>query len=232
MIVLLLGCVLGFADLDRAGDAYGAGLYGEALRQFENTLSRPGTPEGPVLYNMGNCAFRLGRYAEAMLLYRRAKLRLPRDPEIDFNLELARQRLGLDDPEAETFGAGIEALVEWFTPGEFLALVGGLETAGLVGLLFLRRRRTGRNVMLLILFLALAGAVRLARDQWFLGPPEGIVLKHEIAIRAEPHIELPVHFELEAGEAVRVEERSDRWIRLEHAKGSGWTERSGVGVVE
>ena len=68
--------------------------------------------------------------------------------------------------------------------------------------------------------------------QWFPAAPEGVVMDHKIKVRTEPHAGMPVIVELRAGEIVRVEESSDRWARIVHVRGRGWTERAGVGVVD
>ncbi|MEW6741544.1 MAG: tetratricopeptide repeat protein [Planctomycetota bacterium] len=242
MIALLFGLLLGagdtsvvgpgVVDLTRAERAYRAGKYSEAITTFLEALGEPGVSEGRLLYNLGNCAYRLRRHAEAVYYYRRAELRLRRDPEVEFNRRLAEEQLGVVERYGESFGAAVVGLVDSFTPGELLMLVGGLETASLVGLVLLRRRRAARNVMVLIVLIALAGAGRLLHDRWFGRPLSGIVLASEVELRSEPHSGMPVTLELEAGELVCVEEMSDRWVRVGHSRGGGWTERAGVGVVE
>lgn len=232
MIAFLFSLLIGFYELDRAELAYGSGQFGKALNLYEAALSEPDVPHGPVLYNMGNCAYRMGRFAEALLYYQRAKLRLPRDRKVIFNLHLAEQRLGLDAPPEYSFAAAVKALWNSFTPGELLLLVTVLQIVGLSGLVLLRRRRTSRVCMALLILLALAGALRLVHNQWFAGPPLGLVLNSEIALRSEPHMALAVILKLDAGEKVRVEEISDSWIRVDHSHGSGWTERAGVGIID
>lgn len=232
MIALLFGLLIGFSDLDQAERMVRAGRYGEAHRLYRAALSEEDVPQGPVLYNLGNCAYRLGRYAEAMHCYQRALLRMPRDREVKFNLGLAEQQLGLDAPATESFGAAMEALADSFTPGEFMMMVGGLQGVGLVGFVLLRRRRVARDAMALLVLLGLAGGARLLHTEWFAGPPAGVVLAEEISLRIEPHTDLPATTLLKAGETVRVEELSDRWVRVVHPRGGGWTERAGIGVVD
>jgi hypothetical protein len=232
MIAFLLGILLGSLDLSQAEQAYHAGFYKEALSRYQAALSQPDVAQGPVLYNLGNCAHRLGRYSEALFYYRRAKLRMPRDKALKFNLSLTEQQLGLDPEGSESFRASILALVDSFTPLELLMLVVSLKCVGLMGFVFLRRNRPARNTMVLLVFIALAGAARLVQTQWFPGPLAGVVLKREIALRSEPHTSLTITQTIKAGETVGVKEMSDRWIRIIHTQGSGWTERSGVGVVE
>jgi hypothetical protein len=58
------------------------------------------------------------------------------------------------------------------------------------------------------------------------------VLRGDLAVRAEPHAGMPAVFRLRPGELLRVIEESDRWVRMVHPRGEGWTERTGVGLVE
>jgi tetratricopeptide (TPR) repeat protein len=237
MIALVFGMLLGLGgfatpDMERAKRAYGDGRYGEALALFEAALSEPGMAEGSLLYNLGNCAFRLDRYAEAILFYKRAQLRMPRDGMVKFNLSWAEQQLGIDTPAGESFAAAVVGLADSFLPGELLALVGVLLVAGLVGMVLLQRQRAARNAMALIVLIALAGAAHLVQSQWFPSSPEGVVMEDKIAVRSEPHADMPVVLELRAGETVRVEEASDCWARIVHDQGGGWIERAAVGVVD
>ncbi len=233
-IVLRLFLCVAAPGLAEAESAYRDGRYAEALDLFAEGLDEPGAPRGAVLYDMGNCAYRLGRLAEALLHYERAALRIPRDPELLFNLRLTRRDLGLaDDAAGATLGASVAAFVRSFAPEELLAAACGLETIGLGLLVLFRRRRGARNAAILVLLLAAASGGRLVQVRFFPGPPRGIVLGDEIAVRPEPHADLEPAFRLEAGETVRVEESSGRFVRVSHRKsGTGWTEAAGVGVVD
>jgi hypothetical protein len=237
MIALLLAIFFSLgipesSNLERAEQAYRDGRFGEALALYESALSDPGVAEGPVLFNLGNCAFRLDRPAEAILFYRRAQLRMPRDGKVKFNMEFAGHRLGVDTPGAESFAAAVAGLADSFLPGEMLILVGVLQLVGLTGMVLFKRHRAARNTMALIVLIALAGAAHLVQSQWFPDAPEGVVMDDRIAVRTEPHANMPVVLELRAGETVRIEERSDRWACIAHGRGRGWTKRSGVGVVD
>jgi len=223
-------------EANRAGNAYRAGRFEEALVRYVDLLAEPGESEGELLYNMGNCAYRLERYAEAVLYYRRALVRLPRDGEAVFNLRMAERQLNTDSEAVEPFISALQALAGSFTLGEFLLLIGALQGLGLVGLVLLRRRYAAHSgttaLMVVLVLVGLAGAVRLVHGKWFPGPPYGVVLAEEITLRSEPHSAMPTTYELEAGTVLRVLEMSDRWMYVSHPEGSGWTERAGVGIVD
>jgi len=212
--------------------AYAAGRFEEAYTLFQAALDRQDAPQGALLFNLGNCAYRLGRYAEAVLLFRRARLRMPRDPEVRFNLFLAEQPLGLQSPPSASLRAGLDELLDALTAAELLFLAGGLQAAGLLGLVLLRGRKGWRAAMALAVLLGLAGSGRLAWSLWGGGPREGLVLAPTLEVRPGPHLELEPTLRLRAGERVTVGERSDRWVRIIHERGGGWARSPGVGVVE
>ncbi len=232
MIALLLGLLLGPADLGEAERAYRAGRYEEARTVFEAALSEPDAPRGALLYDMGNCSYRLGRHAEAVLCYRRALLRLPGDEQVEANLRLAERRLGIDTPDDASPGAAVLAWIDAIPPRALLIAVGVMQGVGLVGFVLLRRRRAARAALALLVVIALLGAARLARVHWLSGPPAGVVLHDEIELRAEPRDDSPVSLELGGGELVRLGEASDGWIRVAHPHGAGWTASGGVGVID
>jgi len=218
MTALLLALIMGLADPVDAEAAYSSGRFADALDMYDTVLAEGRHRNDAVLFNMGNCAFRLGRFAEAALYYRRSLLRMPGDGEAAFNLALAEQRLGMDTRPDDSFGSSTLKWIDALSPLELLLLAAGLETLGLVGLVLFRRRPMLRLAMAIVILLSLAGAVRLVHSLWLDDAVEGVVTAREIT--------------LQAGERVRVMEMSDRWMRVEQAEGSGWTERAGVGLVE
>lgn len=234
MIALLLGLCLGSPsgppDLGQAERDYRAGRFEAALRLFEAALSSPDAPQGAVLYDMGNCAFRLGRHAEAVWHYRRAALRLPGDPEVRFNLRLAQRELGLE-AEAERWLAGVFAPFDSLPPWIKLCLLGVVQITGLAGLVLVRRGLAIRGGLLLLALLGLLGAVQLARDAWFAPPPEGVVLA-ATGLRAEPSADGPVTLAIRPGETVHVTRASEGWVEVESPRGRGWTESAGIGMVD
>jgi tetratricopeptide (TPR) repeat protein len=209
----------------RADRAYATGRYEEALALFEAALGDPDAPAGIILFDLGSSAWRLGRHAEALRFWRRAELRLPRDPQVAFNVRFAERQLEVDPPASSPLD-----LLGKLTRTERLATGAAVTAGAIVAMILARRRRIAVGLLALAAVLGLALAVHALG--WLAGAPRGIVLGRDIGLRAEPHRESSTALRLRAGETVRVHERSDRWSRVSHPRGSGWTESAGIGVVD
>jgi tetratricopeptide (TPR) repeat protein len=76
--------------LSAAAAAYAAGDPSTALSLYTAVLAEGSS--APLLYNIGNCHYRVGDHAMAILHYERALKMAPGDDDIRTNLELARSR--------------------------------------------------------------------------------------------------------------------------------------------
>lgn len=220
----------GASAWSRAEQAYRSGQYQRASALFEGVLSNSTVARGPTLYNLGNCAYRLGRFVDAVFHYRRALLRMPRDPQVVFNLDLAERRLNTEAPNRSVRGTVI-SWVQWLQPVELLFLAAALQVIGFIGLTRMHRGRRARVAMALLALLGILGTLRLGYTRFFPEPPIAMVLASEIDLRSEPHTSLGITLKLEAGAIVRIAEMSDRWARVIHPQGGGWTGRAGLGLV-
>ena len=62
--------------------------YAEAIAQYEK-VSEGGNESGELYFNLGNAYYKNGKIQKAIINYERAKLLLPGDEDIQFNLQLA-----------------------------------------------------------------------------------------------------------------------------------------------
>lgn len=212
--------------------AYEADRFNEAKSLYMEALSDMEMPSGPLLYNLGNCAFRSGQYAEAILHYSRARLRMPRDEALEYNLFLTQEHLGLTTPNKTSLGRLLASAVDSFTHREILFAMGALQLIGLAGLIFHNRTRRFIVLVILCILISWAGAAHLVHHQWIDKKIHGIVLNSAVTLRDEPHPDLEDMIRVKAGQQVHVEELSDQWIRVEHEGFLGWTERADIGIID
>jgi len=96
-LILIIGLVAGLngktdSELERLFEqgnaAYQAENYTEAIRRYEDIIAR-GYDSGPLYFNLGNAYYRTSQIGPAILNYERALRRMPNDPNVAFNLQLA-----------------------------------------------------------------------------------------------------------------------------------------------
>lgn len=100
LIFTLLFSMLGImasvqaASLKQANDLYAKGDFSGALTQYQALLDS-GFVSGALCYNLGNAYYKTGNLAAAILNFERAKLYIPKDKDLNYNLEMA-QRMVVD----------------------------------------------------------------------------------------------------------------------------------------
>lgn len=221
--------LLAQGHVELAEQAYRSGRFELARQQFEAALTAHEGAAGPLLYDLGNCCYRLGSHAEAALYYRRAQVRLPDDERVRFNLQLAQEQLGtaapIDGPR------GVLAFYDAVPPAVRLTLAALLQTTGLLGWLWLRRRGP-RMAMLLCAALGLAGAVHQTVSLFSKPAVDGVVLIESLLLRQQPQAEAAAGATLQAGEVVQVLAATEQWLEVQHARGRGWVERARIGMID
>jgi len=71
-----------------ANRAYKEDRYPEAIDGYLQLIGQ-GYVNGHLYYNLGNAYFRAGQIGRAILNYKRARLLIPRDADLNFNLHYA-----------------------------------------------------------------------------------------------------------------------------------------------
>ena len=85
----------GSAAMKLANDLYERGSFVEATQIYQQ-LADEGYGDSIVFYNLGNAYYKSGDLGRAILNYLRAERLAPRDPDIQDNLQIARD--GIVDP--------------------------------------------------------------------------------------------------------------------------------------
>ncbi|HRO99845.1 MAG TPA: tetratricopeptide repeat protein [Flavobacteriales bacterium] len=241
---LLLLCLLFVANtahaLDKAqadrlvieaDSAYAAGEHAHALALYDS-VNTAFTSSG-LLYNMGNCHYRMGDVAQAILHYERALRLAPGDVDVLANLELARQQVKDRVASMPTFTLG-----SWWA-----RFLGGSDPdhwarrslwacallfLSLSGLLFVHHR-TGRRVLLTLVALTLTGtlvstALAYTRQRDLARQDEAIIMTPRVDVRSTPDAKGVVLFILHKGTKVTVLQEVNGWQEIELANGAvGWT---------
>ena len=214
----------------RAQRAYSAGDQRTALALYDSANTR--YTSAALLYDIGNCHFKLNDIPHAILFYERALLREPGADDIRSNLELARQQTldrvnelpGLQLGSTwERWRGGHDvdqwarrSLWTWATALFLFAL--SMAVTGL----FLKRSLqvlTGIAVVVAIGAVVLAGT----RTHEVRHPDGAIVMAPRVDVTSEPRVGSTALFLLHAGTKVTVRKEEAGWAEVALANGNvGW----------
>lgn len=215
-------------------EAFRAGDPAAASSLWRGVLEEGGSEIDPALlcYDLGNAAFRADRALEAVGWYTAALRFEPRDDAAWANLELARQRAGLDPADrgdlADTLhrlGTAVTiAELEWALVGVAALLLAAILAEAWVGGLVLRR--VAWSLGAIAVLCAGLWAWRLTSEQGasaFVTQADGAVL------RSEPRADATAVGRAEAAEIVERVDALPGWVRVRTSGNVfGWTEDSAV----
>ena len=225
------------AAFHEANAAYRAGDYPAAIAGYVEVVAA-GVEDGHVLYDLGNALFREQRLGAAILMWRRAQVLLPRDPDLRANLERARSQVKdrLDPP------VWIPALFFWqrtMALRESALLASSLVCLGF--LVLLARRRVGRGVAgrslvgVAVGVMVFGGLVALSTAYgWraLRARPIAVVLEEQVTARSTVGLGGVELFVLHEGAEVRVAEQDAEHVLVVLPDGRrGWCAAGGVGLV-
>jgi len=229
-----------------ANEAYQAGDYREAIRQYE-ALVEAGVRHEDLYYNLGNAYFRRAGEADDMLgraiyNYERALRVAPDLADAAFNLEVAREAVAvkvtdrLKAAEGDPFWVRV---VTQFSIAQLTVsclLLNAVFFGALIVLRFLPAGfgRTGVIVGAAFVGIAeLAVAVLLLGHIYFRNSVDlAIVLPDEIPLREGPDRARRDRGQVHAGLRVYVVGRDHRWVRVRLANGhEGWLPEEAIGEL-
>jgi tetratricopeptide (TPR) repeat protein len=215
----------------RANQAYKEGRFQEAVDGYLQ-LIKSGHGEGHIYYNLGNGYVRLNELGEAILNYERARLMLPRDADLDFNLRYARDQIQDVLPQSSDF---VSMSFFWLGSLNFDEVFWSFAVFNAVfwGILLLRifyRSEWSYYLLLVSLVLWLISGASLGLKWYQIERDDrAVVLQKEVNVLAGPDSGDTVLFKLHEGSIVHSERSEDGWslIRLQDGK-RGWLKAEAI----
>jgi tetratricopeptide (TPR) repeat protein len=243
LLLLFAGQVVAAGDDDvaelllQASRAYKQGSYAEAVAHYED-IAAAGISNGSLYYNLGNAYMRTGQPGRALLNYRRAQLRMPRNDDLRSNI-LYTLTQARDSIECRGYAETLRDICFWYTrmsaPEIFWTAIA---LNALFWLLVLARffyRREGLSIGLAIVFFftSIFVASAAVKNYTVAYMPRGVVVVPEILVRSGTSISDTVLFKLhEAAEFVWEEERNE-WVLISLCDGKkGWARAGSIVKVE
>lgn len=220
----LLGGAVYDDTFAKANDAYAAGQYQDAVREYER-LVESGVEDAEVFSNLGSAYFRLDDMGAAITNFERALRLAPGMENTAHNLSLALKRTErqLEKPLPSTWE---QALLFWhyrmpYGTARALALITWLLLWGTVALRAWRPWPYLRTAIALLLLAALA----FSTSAWYKSRPSTLTVARAVSVPVHygPSAEDTVHYELHEGDRVQFDRRENGWARVTAVDGRrGW----------
>lgn len=229
--------------MSMAGQLYEEAQFAQAAQAYEHLIDQ-GFADGSLFYNLGNAHFKQGDYGQAILYYRRAQQLVPRDPDIEANLALARSQ-AIDQIESVEEN-GLVSQVGRFVQGRITLNELAMATLGVwilfVAMLILRSaaksggawRSLLRYGLVVTGVLLVAGLLALGSSSYVAdNQPEGVIVASEVEVTSGPGSQYVTEFTLHSGAEVDLVETRGNWVRLALPGGEleGWAPASAVASV-
>jgi tetratricopeptide (TPR) repeat protein len=220
---------------DEANHLYLEQKYDSAIVRYESILHN-GYESGGLYFNMGNAYYKLGKIQNAILNYERAKKILPRDEDIQFNLQLANlQVTDKVDAVPELFVyRWMDAVLTLFSPAVMIWIlyVLFLVTLGAFALYILAHYYVYKRyalwlgiVCLLLLILGITNfLIRSYREE---NTKYAIVMADVANIKAAPDSKGNDVFVIHRGLKIQVLDAVNNWRKIRLADGKiGWIQEN------
>ena len=246
-IYVLLTVVLGIANssfangtLVEAHDLYKNGKFIEAIELYQSMLD-DGYEQAELLYNLGNCYFRLDELGEAIMYFEKAHTLSPGDDDVRHNLEVARSRIESPLSTVKPFFvsawwnkvSGSMSSTVW-SKWLFVLLI---FMAGMIGLWLFGTNRINkkRGFIFAIIFAFLAILVLFLGSSKYnteMRSGRGIVLEQDVILRSGPDEKSQEVLDLSEGIEVKISEQIGDWYLVICSNGEkGWLPMQVVGKI-
>lgn len=220
-----------------ATQAYTSGRFEEALDKYRQ-IEAAGAGSGALYYNIGNTYIRLGRPGRALVQYRKAELRMPRDEDLHANIQYALSQVR-DRIECRGYASTLRDVCFWYSLMTLSELAwAALALNALFWLLLTLRfflRREGLAIVLgIVLLLAVlfgtSAAVKHCRAVW---APRGVVVAAEVQVRSGTSRSDTVLFKLHEGAECVCGEDREGWLRISLCDGKkGWVRSDAIERID
>lgn len=228
------------ADIDKAGKAYMAGFYENAITLYEKLLSQEqASPE--IYYNLGNAYFKTGNMPSAILNYERALKYRPNDEDILYNLGVANSRIvdKIDVLPELFYIRWWKSLKQLLSPdGWAVALIAAFSLFFIILALFLLSRSAAQRKALFssaIVILVVTVVSGTIAWQTYLGARQqsaAIVFTPTLPVKSSPDESSIDLFVIHEGLKVKIIDKLGEWNEISIPNGSkGWVKISDLKPV-
>ena len=220
--------------LDAANKLYESGKYSEAAAAYAAEISA-GNACAEARFNLGNANFKDKKIGLAILNYEKALAISPRDADIKYNLEFARNFVK-DNAVEDSAGRFLNAVYRFLTLNELCALLAGAFFLLMGSLVFRLYRKDELSywlafgaAILFTLILLLSGT----RILDFENNTPAIVVALSVEAKPAPLDSTPASFTLPEGKKVYILNARQGWaeVLLKGENIKGWVKQDSIAEI-
>jgi len=228
-----LACAQGPDELFlQANKQYEAGSYSSAINSYEDLLSK-GLRSAQLFYNLGNAYFKAGKPGPAILNYERARVLDPRDEDMKFNLEFAREStLQAEQKQKNPVMETLKGVYDLLSVGELTVIfsICYFLLIAFICVWFFRKSAIFNLAIRILLIAAAISGIWWGIKLYNVNQPSAIVVKSDCGVRSGPGMEYSAGFIVPEGKKVLVLRENRGWceVGLKEEGLKGWTESDKV----
>jgi tetratricopeptide (TPR) repeat protein len=211
----------------KANQSYKDGRFQDAIDRYLHMLER-GQKNGHVFYNIGNAYLRLNDLGRAILFYERARLLIPRDADLNFNLRYAHDQTQDAMPVSQNV---INQSFFWLNDLIASELFWSFTVLNFAFFLILFTRLFYRAewtyyVFLILLILTIIAACSFGLKWYQLQTDDrAVILDKEVNVLSGPNSQDTILFKLHQGTIVHDERSEDGWVLVHLSEEKrGWVQ--------
>ena len=232
LAILFTATVFAQADLlQKANELYTKEQFKQSIDIYNQILmTNMESPE--VYFNLGNAYYKTGQYTLAILNYERAKLLAPDDEDINFNLQVANQKVV--DSIQELPGIFIvrwwNSLVNSQTTDSWaiLSIISFVVFLTMLGFYFFARTSEVKRITFwsgcfLIVFAVFSWSFAARQKSRLVNHSEAIVMQPTVTVKSSPSEKGTNLFVVHEGLKVKITDKLGDWVEIKLADGNkGW----------
>lgn len=232
LAILFTATVFAQADLlQKANELYTKEQFKQSIDVYNQILmTNMESPE--VYFNLGNAYYKTGQYTLAILNYERAKLSAPDDEDINFNLQVANQKVV--DSIQELPGIFV---VRWWnslvnsqtTDGwAILSILSFVIFLTMLGFYFFAKTSEVKRITFwsgcfLIVFTIFSWSSAAKQKSRLVNHSEAIVMQPTVTVKSSPSETGTNLFVVHEGLKVKITDKLGDWVEIKLADGNkGW----------
>jgi tetratricopeptide (TPR) repeat protein len=232
LAILFTATVFAQSDLlQKANELYTKEQFKQSIDVYNQILmTNMESPE--VYFNLGNAYYKTGQYTQAILNYERAKLLAPDDEDINFNLQVANQKVV--DSIQELPGIFV---VRWWnslvnsqtTDGwAILSILSFVIFLTMLGFYFFAKTSEVKRITFwsgcfLIVFTIFSWSSAAKQKSRLVNHSEAIVMQPTVTVKSSPSETGTNLFVVHEGLKVKITDKLGDWVEIKLADGNkGW----------